>query len=43
MGDDKRARFWKDRRCKEEPLVVSFLELFSIVIEKEALVKWTEQ
>ena len=38
MGDGKRVRFWKDRWCGEEPLVVTFPELLSIATNKEALV-----
>ena len=36
MGNGKRLRFWKDKWCGEEPLVVTFLELHSIATNKEA-------
>ncbi|RVW27557.1 F-box protein [Vitis vinifera] len=40
VGDGKRVRFWKDRWCGEEPLVVTFPELLSIATNKEA---WVDQ
>ncbi|RVW74260.1 F-box protein [Vitis vinifera] len=40
VGDGKRVRFWKDRWCGEEPLVVTFPELLSIATIKEA---WVDQ
>ena len=38
VGDGKKVKFWKDRWYGEEPLAVTFLELFSIAIDKEAWV-----
>ena len=31
-------RFWKDTQCREDPLTIAFLVLFSIATDKEALV-----
>ena len=38
VGNDRRVRFWKDRWCEEELLVVAFPMLFSIATDKEAQV-----
>ena len=39
VGNGRRVRFCKDRCCGEEPLVVVFLELFSIAIDGNRLGK----
>ena len=36
VGNDRRVRFWNDRWCEEELLVLAFPMLFSIATDKEA-------
>ncbi|RVW30509.1 hypothetical protein CK203_098849 [Vitis vinifera] len=36
IGDGKRMKFWMDRWCREDTLVVAFPKLFSIATDKEA-------
>ena len=38
VGNGRRVRFWKDCWCGEEPLSLSFPSLFSLAVNKEALV-----
>ena len=39
VGDGGRVRFWKDKRCGDESLCISFPLLFVVASSKEAWVK----
>ena len=39
VGNGRRVRFWKDKRCGDDPLCISFPSLFVISLAKEA---WVE-
>ena len=38
VGNGRRVRFWKDFWCEEEPLALTFPSLFSLTVNKEAMV-----
>ena len=40
VGNSKRVHFWKDFWCGEEPLALTFPFLFSLAVNKEAMVAY---
>ena len=38
VGNGRRVRFWKDFWCGKQPLSITFRSLFSLAVDKEALV-----
>ena len=40
VRNGRRVQFWKDFWCGEEPLALTFLSLFSLTINKEAMVAY---